>query len=249
MIALISDLHSNIEALTAVLEDIDAQGVDRIVCLGDAIGYGPNPREVLNLVKRCDFVLLGNHEEGLLYYAEDFNPKAQAALNWTREQLNDASADKDENYEFWMMIDGMKRKEADDRALYVHASLMHETKDYVLPEDNEDRERMGEIFARMDRSLCFFGHTHVPGIWTESGRFASPTELGHEFVVPDEKVVINVGSVGQPRDGDNRACYALFDGERVRFRRVEYDFKSTMRKILKIEQLSDTLAARLKVGR
>ncbi|MEZ6197643.1 MAG: metallophosphoesterase family protein [Planctomycetota bacterium] len=248
-IALISDLHSNVEALTAVMEDIAGQDVDSIVCLGDVIGYGPNPREVLGMVRDCAFVLLGNHEEGLLYYGEDFNPKAQAALNWTREQLNDSTASKDENYAFWMLIDGMKKLERDDRALYVHGSLIHETKDYVLPEDIENRDKMDEIFARMDRDVCFFGHTHVPGVWTSSGRFLRPDEVGGEYVVPPEKVVINVGSVGQPRDGDNRSCYALFDGERVTFRRVEYDYRSTMRKIMKIDALSDTLAARLKVGR
>lgn len=249
MDALISDLHANLEALTAVYEDMQAFPIDKIYCLGDVIGYGPDPRAVLKMVADCELILMGNHEEGLLYYAEDFNPRARAALNWTRDQLNDPTCDKEENFGFWAQIDAMQKTARTDDAVLVHGSLRQETKDYVLPSDIEDRRKMGEIFALMDRPVCFFGHTHIPGIWTEGGRFISPSEAGGELVVPEERVVINVGSVGQPRDGDNRACYVLLDGDRVIFRRVEYDYRSTMRKIMGIEQLSDTLAARLKLGR
>ena len=246
--AIISDLHSNIEALEAVYEDMASQGIERVVCLGDAVGYGPNPCEVLDRIRGCEFILLGNHEEGLLFYAEDFNPRARSALEWTRTQLTQG-LDKDQSYGYWQMIDEMKRLVRTDDALFVHASLRDETKDYVLPSDIGDVEKMDEIFAKMDRRVCFFGHTHVPGVWTQGRRFMRPDEIDNEFTLGDEKVCINVGSVGQPRDGDNRSCYAVVDGDRVVFRRVPYDHESTMRKIMKIGELSDTLAARLKVGR
>ena len=249
MYAIISDLHSNIEALGAVMDDMSAFDVDSICCLGDAIGYGPNPREVLAIAKDCRFILMGNHEEGLLHFAADFNPRARAALEWTKEQLNDPGLAKDEIYGYWTMLDGLSKLERSEDAMYVHGSLRNETKDYVMPEDIADQVKMSEIFGLMDRRICFFGHTHIPGVWSEEGKYIRPSEVDHEYVVPSQKVVINVGSVGQPRDGDNRACYVLVDGDRIIFRRVEYDFKSTMRKIMRVEMLSDTLAARLKVGR
>ena len=96
MIALISDIHSNVEALTAVYEDMQAFDVDEVFCLGDVIGYGPDPRETLELVKDASFVLMGNHEEGLLFTAESFNQRARGALEWTRDQLNSSSFTKDE---------------------------------------------------------------------------------------------------------------------------------------------------------
>ncbi|MCB9833265.1 MAG: metallophosphoesterase family protein [Planctomycetes bacterium] len=249
MYAIISDLHSNIEALDAVLADIDSHAVDAIYCLGDVIGYGPDPIAVLERVKRCAFILMGNHEEGLMFFAEDFNPRARAALEWTKAQIMDPGLPKDLQHEIWQMIDAMPRSERRAEAIFVHGSLRNETREYVMPGDIGDRRKMNEIFALMDRGVCFFGHTHIPGVWTESSRYLSPVELGGEYVVPAEKVVINVGSVGQPRDGDNRACYALVDGDKVTFRRVAYDYEATMRKIMRVPELSDTLAARLKIGR
>ena len=249
MYALISDLHSNIEAVDAVLEDIASQNVDTIYCLGDVIGYGPNPVEVLQRVESAGFILKGNHEAGLLHFAEDFNPRARAALEWTRDQLNDSSLDRETKFGFWQRLDEMEelKKVGDD--VFVHGSLRNYTKDYLMPGDIADAEKMGEIWAQLDGRACYAGHTHIPGVWTQSGKFLRPDEVNHEFVLPDEKVCINVGSVGQPRDGDTRSCYVIVDDDRIIWRRVEYDFVSTMRKIVKIDDLSDTLAARLKVGR
>lgn len=259
MYAIISDLHSNIEALTAVAEDMQQFSVERIYCLGDVIGYGPSPVEVMRLIRswheanpsKCPVLLFGNHEEGLLEdsKAADFNPRARRALSWTRDQIN--SSPRDERNAFWDLLDTMSRSPTaeGDGAMFVHGSLRNETRDYVLPADIHDRRKMNEIFTKMHKNVCFFGHTHIPGIWTESGRFQRPEQFNGSVVVPAEKVVINVGSVGQPRDGDNRACYALVDGDRVTFRRVKYDFESTMRKIFEIDELDDMLAERLRVGR
>ncbi len=249
MIAIVSDLHSNIEATEVVLEDAAANGAEAIHCLGDVIGYGPNPREVLSRARSFESVLMGNHEEGLLHFAEDFNQRARLALEWTRDQLNDSSFDSDENYAFWELLDGLPKVARTDDALFVHGSLRQETRDYVMPSDASDPVKMGEIFGAMDRKVCFFGHTHVPGVWVEGGHYLSPHDVDGLYRLTDERVLVNVGSVGQPRDGDSRASYVLFDGERVQFRRVKYDFETTMEKILGIGRLDDMLGLRLKMGR
>jgi diadenosine tetraphosphatase ApaH/serine/threonine PP2A family protein phosphatase len=109
---------------------------------------------------------------------------------------------------------------------------------------------MTEVFERMDRPLCFVGHSHVPGVYPRSGGFFPPSAFPDGYrLQPGDKALVNVGSVGQPRDGDNRACYAVFDGDRVWFHRVEYDYAATMRKILESRGLPRYLAERLKLGR
>jgi predicted phosphodiesterase len=249
MIAIVSDLHSNIEATEVVLEDAAANGAESIYCLGDVIGYGPNPREVLAKAKAFKVILMGNHEEGLLHFAEDFNQRAREALDWTRDQLNDASFDRDENDGFWEMLDGLPKVVRNGNAMFVHGSLRQATRDYVMPSDASDSVKMGEIFGAMDRNICFFGHTHVPGVWVEDGHYLSPYDVDGVYRLKDDRVLVNVGSVGQPRDGDSRASYVLFDGERVQFRRLKYDFETTMEKILSIDRLDDMLGLRLKMGR
>lgn len=251
MIAFISDLHSNMEAIQAVLDDIERRGVDRILCLGDVIGYGPEPVKALRLVPEWEVCLRGNHEEAVLHRAEDFNDKARAALDWTRDQLNDRSIPREERYANWgLLSDHMVESHRLENALLVHGSPRDPIREYMLPRDVQNREKMSEVFDRMDRPACFVGHSHVPGVYLESGGFAPPSRFPDGFKLPrHEKVLVNVGSVGQPRDGDNRACYVTFDGESIWFHRVEYDYKTTMRKILNSNGLPRYLADRLEVGR
>lgn len=249
MIAFISDLHSNMEAVRAVLDDIERRRIDRIICLGDVIGYGPEPRAALALVAGWEVCLRGNHEEAVLHVADDFNDKARAALDWTRDQLNDLSVPREERYALWAVLDQMKTEFRLDSALLVHGSPRDPVREYVLPRDAQDARKMSEIFERMDRPVCFVGHSHVPGVYPQSGGFRSPAECPDGFrAAPGQKVLINVGSVGQPRDGDNRASYVTWDGETAVFHRVEYDFETTVRKIVQ-SGLPRYLAERLKVGR
>lgn len=249
MIAIVSDLHSNIEATEIVLADAQAEGAESIYCLGDVIGYGPNPREVLQKAASFKSILMGNHEEGLLHFAEDFNDRARLALEWTRDQLNDSGQPSEDNYALWELLDGLPKVDRNDDAIFVHGSLRNATRDYVMPSDASDPVKMGEIFEAMDRKVCFFGHTHVPGVWVEGGTYLSPRDVEGCYSMGQQRVLVNVGSVGQPRDGDSRASYVLFDGERVTFRRLKYDFESTMEKILSIDRLDDMLGLRLKMGR
>ncbi len=248
MIALISDIHSNIEALQAVFEDIATFPVKRIFCLGDVIGYGPDPRRALEMIRRCEFTLLGNHEEGLLFTADGFNERARNALAWTREELSRATYPKDENYALWDQIDAFSQTREDGDFLFVHGSPRQPVREYVMPADALDRRKMDEIFDHLTKRAAFGGHTHVPGIFSAAGGFKHQSELPDWTPLPREKCLVNVGSVGQPRDGDPRSSYALVDGAAVLFRRVTYDVTATMRKIIANPALDDYLARRLKAG-
>ena len=251
MTALISDIHSNIEALESVLTEIRRIGVQRILCLGDVIGYGPEPREtLLRVIGVAELCLLGNHENGCMQYASDFNPKARAAIDWTREQLNRRDRPRDENFKLWTYLDGMKKEHREGVALFVHGSPRDPVKEYIVPKDAEDRAKMQECFARFGEArVCFVGHSHVPGVYPESGGFLPPSALPDGWPIERERAIVNIGSVGQPRDGDPRASFVSFDGKVARFHRVSYDFETTMQKIRGVAELPDYLADRLAQGR
>lgn len=254
MIALISDIHSNIEALTNCLAEVEGLGADRLICLGDVIGYGPQPRDTLRtIMDRCEFSLLGNHEHGAMFYASDFNPRARAAIDWTRDQLNRRDCPREENMQFWNYLDGMKKEHRESSMLFVHGSPRDPVREYMVPRDIQDQQKMDECFAKMgEAKLCFIGHSHVPGVYTQSGKFLMPSEIDMEWQV-DEPAIVNVGSVGQPRDGDVRSSFVTYDGDgtngTVRFHRVAYDHEATSGKIRAIEELPDYLADRLAQGR
>jgi diadenosine tetraphosphatase ApaH/serine/threonine PP2A family protein phosphatase len=251
MIGFISDIHSNTEALTACLRVIDEQRMDRLICLGDVIGYGPEPRQtLLEVIQRTEFSLLGNHEHGAMFYASDFNPRARAAIDWTRDQLNRKDRPREENMRLWQYLDGMRKEHREGDMLLVHGSPRDPVREYLVPRDIQDRAKMDECFQLFHGAkVCFVGHSHVPGIYTKSGTFLAPGDIGNTYRVGSEPVIVNIGSVGQPRDGDPRATFASFDGDTVRFHRVEYDFRATMAKIRAVPQLPEYLAERLAQGR
>ncbi len=246
--AIVSDIHSNEEALHAVLEDIEDSGVEEIICLGDLIGYGPNPRQVLRLaIEKFRFTLLGNHEESILFQPVGFNWKAEASAFWTKDQIHSKRHPKKENNLFSSYLKSMPRYMSDKDILYVHASPLDPTREYIMPETSYNWEHMRHVFRRISR-VAFGGHTHLPGIFFEKDPFLPQDHLEGPFPVTDGKYFVNVGSVGQPRDGDTRACYVLFDGEHVSFRRVAYDYRKTARKIKRIKRLPNALGARLSLG-
>lgn len=253
MKALISDIHSNLEALTAVLADIRKHDVQEIYCLGDIIGYGPNPRECIDLIMDCQVVLLGNHDQGAMFDPDGFNPPAERAIFWTRSQL-EAPGEKLEKKEArWYFLAERPRMVKEDGLLFVHGSARNPLNEYVFPEDIYNQRKMDRIFALIDR-YCFQGHTHVPGIFTESMpddlyQFHSPEEVNYEYKLDGRKTMVNVGSVGQPRDLDWRACYVLLDDDRLYYRRVEYDIETTIKKIYAVPELDNFLGDRLRDGR
>jgi len=246
--ALISDIHSNLESLEAVLADIREQGITQIYCLGDIVGYGPNPCQCIDRIMKCEVCLLGNHDQGALFDPEGFNTGAERAIFWTREQLENPKGDPSESARRWDFLGELPRNRKENGLLFVHGSARNPLNEYVFPEDIYNQRKMEKIFSLIERT-CFQGHTHVPGVFTESLRFHSPEEISNEYKLGDEKVMINVGSVGQPRDGDWRPCYVVMEDNVVRFRRIEYDKDTTIQKIYDIPDLDNFLGDRLRDGR
>ncbi len=256
MIALISDLHANIEALEAAFADLDALGVERIVCLGDVIGYGASPREVVELVRaRCQVCLLGNHDAALLDDREafGFNERALTAIDFSRRALD---PEQERNWAIWDWLGELVPAMAvnpgngDEEIQLVHASPRDPLAEYLMPGVTKTPEKLKANFDAADHRLTFFGHTHHPGWFAEGAEFARATDDNDRLVLePDRRYLINVGSVGQPRDGDPRLGYALFDGQTVRWRRVEYDVAASRRRILDADGLPDSLGERLLAGR
>lgn len=245
MRAIISDIHGNLEGFQAVLEDIKEQGIEEIICLGDIVGYGPNPAECIDLAMQCKGCLLGNHDQGALFDPEGFNAGAARAIFWTRKTLE--SGDKEGNEERWTFLGELPRLIRSGKFLYVHGSARNPLNEYVFPDDIYNQRKMERIFGLVDQ-YCFQGHTHIPGVFTEDLDFLSPEEIDYEYTLNEQKVLVNVGSVGQPRDGDNRSSYVIVDEDKVKFRRVEYDFEKTAQKIYDIPDLDNFLGDRLRNG-
>src|SRR5262249_12380273 len=154
---------------------------------------------------------------------------------WTRGQLETPAGDRGERQRRWEFLADRPRSHKEDGFLFVHGSARNPLNEYVFPEDVYNQRKMERIFALVDR-YCFQGHTHVPGLSTgksppELYPFHAPEAIDYLFRLDGRKVLCNVGSVGQPRDGDWRACYILLDGDTIRYRRVEYDVESTIKKI------------------
>ena len=237
--AILSDIHGNLEALDAVLADA-ASRADAVLCLGDVVGYGADPVACIERVaERAELVIAGNHEHGVagLLDLDWFNDRARAAAEWTRRRL-------DRDHLSWLATRPLVG-DVDDATL-VHASPARPSEwDYLVSADDGY-----EAFAAFATRVCFVGHSHRAGAWSvgSSGRTWEPgaTEIELEH---GRRYVINVGSVGQPRDRDPRAAYAVWDvdGRRVTIARVAYDVAAARGKIL-AAGLPKFLAERLTIG-
>jgi len=199
-------------------------------------------------VMQCQVVLLGNHDQGAMFDPEGFNPPAERAIFWTRAQLEAPIENRQAREKRWEFLAERPRTFRENGFLYVHGSARNPLNEYVFPEDIYNQRKMERIFALVDR-YCFQGHTHVPGLFTENLEFHSPEEIDYVYRLDARKTLCNVGSVGQPRDGDWRACYILLDAETIRYRRVEYDIDTTIKKIYAIPDLENFLGDRLRDGR
>jgi predicted phosphodiesterase len=237
MKAIISDVHGNLEALTAVLEDIAAQSVDAIYCLGDIVGYGANPRECLRLVEqRCQVVVLGNHDQAVLSASPEQWVGVSGSAQWTRSAVEAPIATGEDAQRRIAFLAARPWRHSEDGALFVHGSPRNPLNEYVSPLDVHHREKMEAIFSHIDR-CCFVGHTHLPGVFAVGYRHYRVEELPDGYRLREQPVLCNVGSVGQPRDGDWRACYALYEQERISFRRVAYDRESAEAKRCAVPEL------------
>jgi diadenosine tetraphosphatase ApaH/serine/threonine PP2A family protein phosphatase len=248
MKAVLSDVHGNLEALRAVLDDIAHHGVSAVTCLGDLVGYGPNPRECVDLAMAWQLVLLGDHDQAATAGPAESVRLVNRAVLWTRSQLAVSVGDAQATERRLRFLAGRPQTHREGGFLFVHASPRDPLHEEIVPEDISCRAKMERIFALVER-CCLTGHTHVSGVFTEGFRYHTTEEVCGCYRLDGRKVLVNVGSVGQPRDDDPRACYVLLDGDAGRFRRVEYDVEATVRKIHAIADLDDVQGDRLREGR
>lgn len=237
--AIIADIHANLEALQAVLEDIKAQKCTHYTCLGDVVGYNANPKECLDIIRDMGMPCVkGNHDE---YCSnedplEGFNPAAAAAIHWTRKQLSEQDRQWLRDLKYLRMVTGFT---------IVHATL-------------DAPQRWGYVFNKLDAAasftyqntaVCFFGHTHVPVAFMRDTIVRGGTYSKFK-VEPGKKYFVNVGAIGQPRDGNPKAAYVVYDVDEgtIELRRVEYDIEAAQGKIL-AAGLPDRLAERLAYGK
>lgn len=230
-IAILSDIHSNLEALTRAVEVTDTLKVDEIVCLGDVVGYGANPNECLAIIRdKCKTVLLGNHDLAAvdLKVAEGFTPNARIAAEWTHKALTS------ENRAYLQRLPYTASR---GDILLVHASPSEpEEWNYIISVFDAF-----EAFRAFSEKICFVGHSHIPGIFSETGRAL--------MVKPEGRFLVNVGSVGQPRDGNPQLSFGVFETEGWTYENIreEYDIEKASTKI-RDAGLPRGLADRLFVG-
>jgi len=239
-IALISDVHGNLEALETVLRDSEKQGAEKIHFLGDAVGYGCNPNECVKLIDRhCDLKLLGNHDFAAmgLESTENFNQLAKASMNWTQTKLKQKTIRTLADFEIeTVFLD----------YYLVHSSPTEPEKwRYIL-----NIEQARGHFENFSQAFCFVGHSHSPTYF----EYDAENSISQHFKAELEfskgcRYIINIGSVGQPRDNDPRACYVIVNtnSNGITYRRVEYDIQKTQGKMRKAK-LPDFLIERLAVG-
>ena len=220
-IVVISDIHGNLEALNKALEYIDKlEGEKRVVCLGDIVGYGPNPAECFKMIESLtDKICLGNHEYA--FPDEDFDYQmamyAREAIRWTRSIVGE---------EIREAINRLPLQIEEDNVLYVHAS----PDDPMQWKYITNARNAYSSLIEMKHSLCFVGHSHIPGIYAYNELHGNRNKA---TLSRDDKTIVNVGSVGQPRDGSPMLSFAVFDDDNwsVEIIRLEYNYQETMTKI------------------
>jgi len=274
MFAVISDIHGNLEALQTALADIERRSIKTIYCLGDIVGYGASPKECLDtVIDRCEFSLCGNHDQAVFYEPANFNVGAERAAYWTRQVFEDET-NKTKRNRRWEVLGRLPIRQKVNGLLLVHASPRRPVNEYLFPEDvYTNPGKILDNFKRLgdDNMACLVGHTHVPGVFLDDPCFDPPDELpemGIYSITSDEKAIINVGSIGQPRDRDPRLCYVVIheNGEApeaydppavgpgeycvtLEFVRLEYDIEKAANKIYAVPELDDFLGSRLFEGR
>lgn len=247
-IAIISDIHGNLEALSVVMEEIRRRNIKNICCLGDVIGYGPNPLECLDtVIENCEFTIMGNHDFAIFYEPFNFNTAAENAAYWTRQQF-ESDPDRTRRNRRWRYLGGMQTRMMHERFMAVHGSPRRPINEYIFPDDiYSASQKIALIFERVSH-LCFVGHTHVPGVFVAQPDFYSPDDLNNRYDITEEKAVINVGSVGQPRDHDPRSSFVILHPGHVEFIRLAYDINTTVDKVRSIDALDNFLGQRLLEG-
>jgi predicted phosphodiesterase len=223
--AVISDIHSNWEALESTFREIDRRKVDQIICLGDIVGYGANPSECLALIcERSDEIVLGNHDEAVFNVAlrAYFNPLARQAIEWTETQLK--AKEQKKLRDFSPIVINRKAN-----VTWAHGSV-HEPHAYHYLFSKSDAR---PTFQKLETDFCFFGHTHIPSLFSEKSGEVRYLPAGRYELPEKDRYVLNPGSVGQPRDRNPELSFALFDADKreVELIRMKYDNQKAAEKI------------------
>ncbi len=240
-VVIFADVHSNIHALEAVLQD--AGNCDAYWCVGDVVGYGPRPNQCVARVMEVDVLAIaGNHDLGSLgeIDVQHFNPYARIACEWNGKRLDERSREYLESLPLYL--------EPEPGVTLVHGSPRDPVWEYIL-----STWEAVENFEVLKTPLCYIAHSHAPVVFCLDGEDCDlfvPEEGKKYHLEEGSKYIINVGSVGQPRDGDPRACYVVFDADdrRIRYHRVEYDVGRTQEE-MRQAGLPTPLVNRLSVGR
>jgi predicted phosphodiesterase len=237
--AIISDIHGNFEAFSKVISDLETTNISGIICMGDCIGYGPEPEQVLTeVLKRNIPTTIGNHEMAIIddRYLRWFNPKARASIEKTKSMLSRASID---------YIRTLSRSHVIEQCRCVHGYPPDSVRAYLF---QKAPQALIKTFKAMAESVCFVGHTHDLELVEFDGRQVERKPLGQGITRLDNqhRYIVNVGSVGQPRDGNNNAKYAIYDTQshELEIRFVTYDIAATVAKI-KAAGLPESHANRL----
>jgi diadenosine tetraphosphatase ApaH/serine/threonine PP2A family protein phosphatase len=253
--ALVSDIHANVAAWEAVKKDIQSRGITDILSLGDLVGYGPDPLPIIDEAMKFRVNLMGNHDEAVIFEPVGFNYRALTAIRWTKRCLRGGVFGL-RNKKRISFLKSLKLTHNEDGALLVHGSPREPTTEYILKQDvlaaaqgiPEAVRKMEDIFRQFE-TLCIVGHTHIPCVIRDDHSYFSEKDLNFEFTPePGRKYILNVGSVGQPRDRDTRACYVIWDGKKFTWRRIEYDVAGTAARIRTLKELDDYNADRLEQG-
>lgn len=239
-----SDIHGNLSALKIVLSYLNGKGVESFICCGDIVGYGPHPNQCIDMIKGLDnkLVIVGNHDWAAVGMEDlcKFNMLAEMAILWTQKELSN------ENTEY---LKNLEYRYVDNKFMVVHGSPRDPIDEYIF-----DEEILRENLSFLNKNICFVGHTHIPIYFeiSEEERVATlPLNDGAIISFKDNnRYLINIGSVGQPRDGDCRACCGIYDSNSnsLEFTRLEYDIERTQRD-MKNFNLPEFLIERLTLGR
>ncbi len=282
MKAIISDIHANFKALCSVFEDIEKQSVSEVICLGDIVGYGADPEACVDaIMEKTQTTLVGNHDYALIHGPIGFNPIAADVIRMTREimmpheSVENETPDcfepeyfpcvnhggeptclilKHKDKSRWSFIEKLIAESSENSVLYVHASPLEPTHEYVYPDKFESMwnpSRINEMLNKVDW-LAFCGHTHHPCAISSTMKCYYPEQCDYHLALdPEEKYIINVGSVGQPRDRDPRSCYLLYDEDAhtITWRRVAYNIDTTIKKIESMCGKDNWCGYRLRLGK
>jgi len=227
MIAVVSDIHANLEALEAVLADIARRGISKVYCLGDIVGLGPDPRPCLEIAQSFDVCHSGNWDFFIAGNGDTQSHRSKSELRFWYEHARNVLTRSQLDF-----LNGNPSILCDCGVTYAHGDPLDSVNGCLFPESISDTDFMERVFDSF-AGVFVCGHTHIAGVFSPS-RFDEWSQFGNKTITHFQSSIINCGSVGQPRDGDARACYVVQTGSQFQFVRVPYDERKFHRKMQRL---------------